>query len=151
MEGNKQKQGYETLKILTAKGDQPQWDHVGVSQPLLLSSTCRQSGSESSIWTSRYLCVRPVSRHADACPAAAGTQGLLTQMWWTCKTLRSCRREIHKSTGFRTFNTLNPSCTSFSFVFLIMKLKAQKKHSWMCYPGEQTGPNLQNVHILMTP
>lgn len=76
-------------KILTAEGDQPQWDHDGVSEPPLLSSTCRQSDSESSIWTSRYLCVRPDSRHADACPAAAaGTQGLLTQMWWACKKLQ---------------------------------------------------------------
>lgn len=48
-------------RILTAEGDQPQWDHVGVF------STCRQSDSESSIWT--YLCVRRDSRHADACPA----------------------------------------------------------------------------------
>lgn len=81
----------------------------------LLSSTCNgQSDSESSVWTSRYLCVRPDSRHADACPAAAGMQGLLTQMWWTCKTLQSCMWDIYKSTGFRTFNTLHPSCTSFS-------------------------------------
>lgn len=67
---------------LTAEDDEPQWDHVGVSQPLLLLlvSTCRQSDGDSSVGSSRYLCVRPGSRHADACPAAAGMWGLVTQM-----------------------------------------------------------------------
>lgn len=85
-------------------------------------------------------------------PAAAGTQGLLPQMWCAWETLRSCRRDIYKSTGSRTFNTFNPSCTSFSCMFLIRSLK--EKHLDLLTGGwklcKLTGTNVQSVHVLST-
>lgn len=70
-------------KILTTEGDQPQWDHVGVS------STRRQSDSERSIRT--YLCVRPIGRHADACLTGrrhAGPLGTDVMNMWNATELQ---------------------------------------------------------------